>query len=66
VKKVPEIHLFCVYISQSPKDGEKRRYKVLKHLVKWTAELKAQDIPFFIVGDLNTNLDRLKSQSLKK
>lgn len=61
VSKVKELSIFCIYLSYSPKDGVKRRKKVLKHLSKWTRFLKKKDIPFFVVGDFNTNLAKLPS-----
>ena len=61
VKKAKELHIFCIYLSYSPKDGEKRRKKVLSHLVKWTGYLSKKNTPFFIVGDFNTNFSKLPS-----
>lgn len=59
VHRVEEIHIFCVYMSYSPKDGVKRRLKVLNHLKKWTNYLKKRQIPYLMVGDFNTNLSKL-------
>lgn len=61
VQKIKELHIFCIYLSYSPKDGIKRRKKVLTHLTKWVGYLNKKDIPFFIVGDFNTNLAKLPS-----
>ena len=56
---VAEFHVFCIYLSYNPKDGVQRRKKVLLKLARLSEEYRKKSIPFLIVGDFNTNLDRL-------